>query len=242
MDTFHPVKAHIDFLLSVPSVLSCTTIMDFPRSTDEFCSKGQGLLFFQVTFHFIDLPIVLLFFFFLFLEGGGILILYFCADLKNTGKGLGDWQLLRTEPWKTPSQSQALCLASPWPMWEAGREGGYTQPLAACFFLGEVEELGTKGFHTPVFVLALANDNIVLIQGKSIIPFGRIIFSLFKLYSFYDFECKCYLVYKIDVLVSGGGCLFCLIGKIKRGNLLTYQIREHCPLIYLNTLNKLSAQ
>lgn len=69
MDTFHPVKAHIDFLLSVPSVLSCTTIMDFPRSTDEFCSKGQGLLFFQVTFHFIDLPIVLLFFSFFFFGG-----------------------------------------------------------------------------------------------------------------------------------------------------------------------------
>lgn len=122
LDTFHAVKAHIDFLLSVPSVLSCTTIVDFPRSTDEFCSKGQGLLFFQVTFHFIDLPIVLLF----FLEGGGILILYLCADLKNTGKGLGDWQLLCIEPWKMSSQSKALCLASPWPRWEVRREGGYT--------------------------------------------------------------------------------------------------------------------
>lgn len=163
LDTFHAVKAHIDFLLSVPSVLSCTTIVDFPRSTDEFCSKGQGLLF---PGYISFCRFAYCFTFFFFLEGGGILIPYLCADLKNTGKGLGDWQLLCIEPWKTSSQSKALCLASPWPMWEAGRGGGYTQPLAACFFLGEVEELETKGFHTPVFVSALADDNSVLIQRK----------------------------------------------------------------------------
>lgn len=39
-----------DLLLSLPSAFSCTTLMNFPRNVDEFCNKGQGLLFFQVTF------------------------------------------------------------------------------------------------------------------------------------------------------------------------------------------------
>ena len=85
-----------------------------------------------------------------------------------------------------------------------GREGGGGKGLhtASDFFLNG-KELEGKGFHTPVFVPSLVRVEFFSSEVKSIVPFckGYFYFSNYTLST--ALNLCVFLVYKIDVFLSG---------------------------------------